>query len=126
MELEQLQRAIEAILFAAGERVEASRLAMALAGGERGGEGNGALRFGSDEGVSRIPLRLLLGIGVSLDRGICPRDVPRGTGAGEGGALRDRGRLVRAARLQPSLGRGLCPPGAVFPAVFPREARQMR
>ncbi|MBQ7817371.1 MAG: SMC-Scp complex subunit ScpB [Oscillospiraceae bacterium] len=30
MELEQLQRAIEAILFAAGERVEASRLAMAL------------------------------------------------------------------------------------------------
>ncbi len=30
MEFEQLQRAIEAILFAAGERVEASRLAMAL------------------------------------------------------------------------------------------------
>ena len=30
MELEQLQRAIEAILFAAGERVEASRLAYAL------------------------------------------------------------------------------------------------
>ena len=30
MELEQLQRAIEAILFAAGERVEASRLAMGL------------------------------------------------------------------------------------------------
>ena len=30
MELEQLQRAIEAILFAAGERVGASRLAMAL------------------------------------------------------------------------------------------------
>ena len=30
MELEQLQRAIEAILFAAGERVEVSRLAMAL------------------------------------------------------------------------------------------------
>jgi segregation and condensation protein B len=30
MELEQLQRAIEAILFAAGERVEASRLALAL------------------------------------------------------------------------------------------------
>ncbi len=30
MELEQLQRAIEAILFAAGERVEAARLAMAL------------------------------------------------------------------------------------------------
>jgi segregation and condensation protein B len=30
MEMEQLQRAIEAILFAAGERVEASRLAMAL------------------------------------------------------------------------------------------------
>ena len=30
METEQLQRAIEAILFAAGERVEASRLAMAL------------------------------------------------------------------------------------------------
>ncbi len=30
MEQEQLQRAIEAILFAAGERVEASRLAMAL------------------------------------------------------------------------------------------------
>lgn len=30
MELEQLQRAIEAILFAAGESVEASRLAMAL------------------------------------------------------------------------------------------------
>ena len=30
MELEELQRAIEAILFAAGERVEISRLAMAL------------------------------------------------------------------------------------------------
>ena len=30
MELEQLQRAIEAILFAAGERIETSRLAMAL------------------------------------------------------------------------------------------------
>ena len=30
MEFEQLQRAIEAILFAAGERVEVSRLAMAL------------------------------------------------------------------------------------------------
>jgi len=30
MDLEQLQRAIEAILFAAGERVELSRLAMAL------------------------------------------------------------------------------------------------
>ena len=30
MDFEQLQRAIEAILFAAGERVEASRLAMAL------------------------------------------------------------------------------------------------
>lgn len=30
MEFEQLQRAIEAILFAAGERVEAARLAMAL------------------------------------------------------------------------------------------------
>ena len=30
MEFEQLQRAIEAILFAAGERVELSRLAMAL------------------------------------------------------------------------------------------------
>ena len=30
MEMEQLQRAIEAILFAAGERVEVSRLAMTL------------------------------------------------------------------------------------------------
>ena len=30
MELEQLQRAIEAILFAAGESVEVSRLAFAL------------------------------------------------------------------------------------------------
>ena len=30
MEMEELQRAIEAILFAAGERIEASRLAMAL------------------------------------------------------------------------------------------------
>ena len=30
MELDELQRAIEAILFAAGERVEVSRLAMAL------------------------------------------------------------------------------------------------
>ena len=30
MELDELQRAIEAILFAAGERVELSRLAMAL------------------------------------------------------------------------------------------------
>ena len=30
MEREELQRAIEAILFAAGERIEASRLAMAL------------------------------------------------------------------------------------------------
>ena len=30
MEMEELQRAIEAILFAAGERIDASRLAMAL------------------------------------------------------------------------------------------------
>ena len=30
MDLEQLQRAIEAILFAAGERIEISRLAFAL------------------------------------------------------------------------------------------------
>ena len=35
MELEELQRAIEAILFAAGERVEISRLAMALEADEK-------------------------------------------------------------------------------------------
>ncbi len=35
MELEELQRAVEAILFAAGERVEISRLAMALEADEK-------------------------------------------------------------------------------------------
>ena len=35
MDMEQLQRAIEAILFAAGERVEVSRLCMALEADER-------------------------------------------------------------------------------------------
>ena len=58
MEISELQRSIEAILFAAGERVELSRLAMALEEDERDVE-KAADALANDLAYNRRGIRIL-------------------------------------------------------------------
>ncbi len=108
------------------QRPPRSRLALAVAGGLPGGQGDLPLGARPAGRVGRFPLHLEFGRALRVDRGQRPGDVRRDQGARRRGALVHRRRLVGAGGLQPAGRRIARPAGALRAALLQGEARRHR